>query len=65
MAKTLTINFANETKFDRDVDVFCELRGYQSGNKTNFVEAELKRIFQEMTKTHRLLQAQQQVTVED
>lgn len=72
MAKELTINYSNDSKFDRDVDLIADAWGYADaflidGNltKQKFIERKIKDDLQKISKDLRLQAAQSAVTVED
>jgi hypothetical protein len=61
----LTINFSNDTKFLRDVDEYCEVYNFTGEDKIGFVERDLKRHLQEVSKANRLQKAREALTVEE
>lgn len=65
MAK-LTINFQDEIKFNRDLDVICEfLNKPDMETKQNFVEKLLKEHFKKLSKEYRMAKAIGNLTIED
>ena len=77
MAK-LTINFADDIKFLRDLDANCEHHGYQETikdaegldipnpqSKQDFIEQTFKRMFKEASKAQRTSNALKTINIEE
>jgi len=72
MAKELTINYSNDNKFDRDVELIADAWGYADaflidGNltKQKFIERKIKDDLQKISKDLRLQRAKDLIEVED
>lgn len=71
MASKLTINFANDIKFARDLDEVAEAWNYSAAllleptlTKQEFVEKKIKENFQAISKQSRTQKAIQQIVIE-
>ncbi len=65
MAK-LTINFQDDIKFNRDLDVICEfLNKPHAKSKQDFAEKLIKEYFKKLSKEYRMAKAIGNLTIED
>jgi hypothetical protein len=72
MAKELNITFQNDQKFDRDIELIADAWGYADAflinsnlTKQKFIEKKIKDDLQTLSKSLRLQQAKDLVTVDD
>jgi hypothetical protein len=72
MAKELNITFQNDQKFDRDIELIADAWGYADAflinsnlTKQKFIEKKIKDDLQTLSKSLRLQQAKDLITVED